>query len=111
MSKKYYGCYQHFVNDAKKIECDCEMRILKNRTSIDQWYIDSEYNIVNFSWVSNPADPNAKIKKPIVGFSEIQNKLTENKSSQISVCSSCNYSNEYIDYDPNYKCLKCRKGW
>ncbi len=34
----------------------------------------------------------------------------ENKLSQVSICSSCNYSNEYIDYDPNYKCYKCKKG-
>ena len=28
-----------------------------------------------------------------------------------STCSSCNFINEYIDYDPEYKCLKCRNGW
>ena len=33
-----------------------------------------------------------------------------NNKSQISICSSCNYQNEYIPFDPDYKCYKCKKG-
>lgn len=36
---------------------------------------------------------------------------SENKNNQISTCSSCNIQNEYIDYDPNYICLKCKNNW
>ena len=103
-------CFEHFVDDIEKVECDCEVKILKNRTPIEptaQWSVDSEakfdenmikdLHVVGFS----------KLKKEI---SEIQNNLTENKSPQVSICSSCNYYNEWIPFDSDYKCYKCKKG-
>ncbi len=137
------------ISDDKK-ECDCELKILKNRNSknhekILSWspsgnimptikttvesaklqmiqmngrqlrtekiQANKKYDIdfVNFAIVNNPVDLAAKTK-PIVGFSKLQNNLTENKPSQVSICSSCSYYNEWIPFDPDYKCYKCKKG-
>lgn len=171
--------YEHFVDDIKKIECDCEIKILKNRNStkpINQWLLDSEakfderiikdlhvvcngptttgkieklqtnkrkliteklsknehlnekYDFVNFAVVNNPADLTAKTKliKPQEEIKKTKPNQNDNsycfevdrgpdneeknQKPKISICSSCNYYNEYIPFDPNYKCYKCKKG-
>lgn len=185
-------CFMHYA-DADNVfdmvpeyikQCDCEMKILKNRTPTEpvaEWHIASEakfdeniiknlhvvcdgptgtgkieklqinkpnkngdvfpntatevaklqingrklrtekipankkYDFVNFSWVSDPIDPRTKIKsvnpqgEQILSPNDIPTKQ-ENKSSQVSICSSCNYYNEWIPFDPDYKCYKCKKG-
>lgn len=140
-------------------QCDCEMKILKNRTPVKpvtEWFIDSEakfdeniikdlnivydgpaatgkveklstrwsiidrpsnekYNFINFSIVNDPIDPKTKIKscnpqgEQYLDPYDVPAKQ-ENKSSQVSICSSCNYYNEWIPFDPNYKCYKCKNG-
>ena len=172
------------IPDNKK-ECDCEVKILKNRTPIEpiaQWSVDSEakfdenqikdlrvigngptatgkienlqvskpnkngdvflntsaetaklqmsrqprtekplingkcdIGFCNFTIVSDPIDPRTKIKscnpqgEQDLDPYDVPAKQ-ENKTSQVSICSSCNYYNEWIPFDPDYKCYKCKKG-
>jgi len=165
-------CFMHYTDEDNVFDmvpeyikqCDCEMKILKNRTPtkpVAEWHIDSEakfdeniikdlhivgsnaktvklqmngrqlrtekfskneqlnekYDFVNFSWVNNPIDLNAKLKRNAFQLKNPKEEQhpnpsikQENESSQVSICSFCNYYNEWIPFDPNYKCYKCKKG-
>jgi hypothetical protein len=107
-------------------QCDCEMKIIKNRNSKSSTSLFKDLSVV--------------CNKPTtVEFAKLQIKEKKFRTEQLqkydsysfevgvppdyadqsrskeepmfSTCSSCNFINEYIDYDPEYKCLKCRNGW
>lgn len=88
---------------------------LSTRWSIIDRPSNEKYNFINFSIVNDPIDPKTKIKscnpqgEQILSPHDIPAKQ-ENESSQVSICSSCSYYNEWIPFDPNYKCYKCKKG-